>query len=573
MRKFILLLLINLLAVNTSFAAWHADDMARTRLDLEGSLQQRDMKSLRSDDGKTILTWIRGDRVDDHYSSVLHLQIFDKDGNAQFGDEGIIVCDKPTETSSNGYGLALTPDGDIVILYQDMRNDPVNKENAQMFIYRYNQQGQPVWDADGLTLTSIPHHYNTLCVSEDACALCIGDNGQIYAAIRQSEYLQNEGVECEINWQVVSLNDDGTVASDEPVILPAKVLSLHPAPGGDAFVIYDGDFEKKGFEAQRIDRNLTPQWQAPAIVEAYSQNEGGLIHFPSIETAADGGIILCYRQLQQDVSKGVWVMNHLTPEGEVLERSVAWNTSVEGDSDEGIMAVKGNDVFTSWVIRSQYMFYLLVNQMDADGNKMWDGDAADGLILEEMPTIDVEHNEWNYGYSPVKAIPVEDGWVLLYGICTDFNTANFMLTKFDDGGNTVWSRQICEDNFQSSGFSVCYDKQYAYIFFTQDVELDEHYQEIPGTGGMFVMCVDITGSEGTAIDEVPAQASVASTAIYTIDGKRVNQLQQGINIVRTTDENGVISIKKIIKQHKKISRIKWFWSIYLWKWIILTRSS
>ena len=37
MKKLILLFLTSLFAVSSSFAAWHADDMARTRLDLEGS--------------------------------------------------------------------------------------------------------------------------------------------------------------------------------------------------------------------------------------------------------------------------------------------------------------------------------------------------------------------------------------------------------------------------------------------------------------------------------------------------------------------------------------------------------
>ena len=548
MKNIILIFILNLLAVSSSFAAWHADDMAYTRLDKEGTQWQRSMKSLRTDDGKTIFTWIRGDRVDNHFSSVLHLQIFDGDGNAMFGDEGIIVCDKPTGTYSVDYGLALAPNGDIVIIYQDMRNDPDNLEKAQMFIYRYSQQGQPVWDADGLTFTTRPQHDNTILVEEDGCSLCISDDGQIYAAVRQLEYLQNDGVDCEIRWQLVSLNDDGTVASNEPVILPAKILALHAAPGGDAYVIYDGDFEQRGFEAQRIDRSLTTQWQAPAIVEAYSQDEGGLIHRPIIETADDGGIILCYRQLQQTESRGVWAMNHLTPDGEVLERSVAWNASIYGDSNTGIMGVRGNNVFTSWEITTQESFYLLVNQMDADGNKQWTGDAADGLTLEEMPRIDVEHNEWNYGYSPVKVIPVEDGWVLLYGISTDYNTANFMVTKFDDEGNTVWSRQICEDDFKSSGFSVCYDDQYAYIFFTQDPELDENYQVIPGSGGMFVMCVSISDEQPSAINEMPTDKSIVNTRVYTIDGKLIDQPQQGINIIRTTDENGVVNVKKVLKR-------------------------
>ena len=123
-----------------------------------------------------------------------------------------------------------------------------------------------------------------------------------------------------------------------------------------------------------------------------------------------------------------------------------------------------------------------------------------------------------------------------------------MVTKFDDEGNTVWSRQICEDDFKSSGFSVCYDDQYAYIFFTQDPELDENYQVIPGSGGMFVMCVSISDEQPSAINEMPTDKSIVNTRVYTIDGKLIDQPQQGINIIRTTDENGVVNVKKVLKR-------------------------
>ena len=55
----------------------------------------------------------------------------------------------------------------------------------------------------------------------------------------------------------------------------------------------------------------------------------------------------------------------------------------------------------------------------------------------------------------------------------------------------MWTKQICEDNFKSSGFSVTYDEKNAYIFYTQEEQYDDNWNVIPGTGGMFVMCVDI----------------------------------------------------------------------------------
>ena len=106
-------------------------------------------KTLRTDDGKIVLSWLRGERVAGEFSYQLHLQIFDAEGNAMFGDEGIIVCDKRTRTWTTDYALALASNGDILLGYTDIRNDP-NEENAESYLYRYTQQGNPVWGADGI---------------------------------------------------------------------------------------------------------------------------------------------------------------------------------------------------------------------------------------------------------------------------------------------------------------------------------------------------------------------------------------------------------------------------------------
>ena len=64
-------------------------------------------------------------------------------------------------------------------------------------------------------------------------------------------------------------------------------------------------------------------------------------------------------------------------------------------------------------------------------------------------------------------------------------------------------------------------------------------------GGMYVMCVDISGKM-TEIPEVKIAEGVESTEIYTIDGRCVDQLEQGVNIIRTTDANGNVTTTKVL---------------------------
>ena len=93
---------------------------------------------------------------------------------------------------------------------------------------------------------------------------------------------------------------------------------------------------------------------------------------------------------------------------------------------------------------------------------------------------------------------------------------------------------------------MAYDENHAYVFYTQEEEYDDNWEVIPGSGGMYVMCVDISGGQ-TSIDEVDV-ARANTTEIYTIDGRRVNKMENGnIYIVRTTDAQGHVTTTKVMK--------------------------
>ena len=96
MKKFFTFVVMAVFASAMMMAEWHASDVDAIQLDKEGADGQVQMKTLMTPEGNIVLTWLRGERVDNVFSYQLHLQVFDADGNAKFGDEGIIVCDKAT---------------------------------------------------------------------------------------------------------------------------------------------------------------------------------------------------------------------------------------------------------------------------------------------------------------------------------------------------------------------------------------------------------------------------------------------------------------------------------------------
>lgn len=527
MKKFFTVMAMAALAIGTAMAAWQPSDMEATRLDKEGTNGQVQMKTETTPDGKIVLSWLRPERTGDVFSYQLHLQVFDKQGNPQFGDEGIIVCDKPTRTWTTDYAMTLAPNGDILLAYNDIRNDVEYGEETEVYIYRYNQQGEPVWDADGILFPSWQMNENTFSAEDVAPAICVsGEN--IYVAAAHTEYFGGS----KTWWQVVRLNDDGTIAPAMEKSFESKILVMKPAPEGYVYCIYDN--ADLGMDGQMLNEILVNMWNDPITVEARQVSNGRFMPTPLTQVDADGGLFLSYRVLLGFT--GFQVVNYVTPEGEVLEVAPSLNGSEDGDAGTAAMGIKDDMAMVAW----EYDFgsyFMCANVVNAAGDYCWPDENFYGINLDE---------NYTWGFTPVKVIPREDGWVLLYGNSTSWNGANFMVVKIDDVGNTVWVKQICEDNFKSSGFSVAYDDKNAYIFYTQEEEYDQNYQVIEGSGGMFVMCVDIAGKT-TAVDEVKAAAQVVETEIYTIDGRRVSELQSGVNILRMTDANGNVTTRKVRK--------------------------
>ena len=538
-------------AMSTMMANWQPSDIDATKLDKEGANGQVQMKTLRTDDGKIVLTWLRGERVSNVFSYQLHLQLFDANGNAQFGDEGIIVCDKRTRTWTTDYGLALASNGDILLAYTDIRNDP-NEENAETYLYRYSQEGEPVWDADGILFPSGKIHENALSVEDVAPAICVSGNNTFVAA-NHSEYYMEEANEDNwspspwfpnqqmpdsvlVNnseWLIVVMDNDGMMRAEAPMSLDSKIVTMNPAPNGNIYLLYNN--QELGLDAQLLTHELNNQWEDPVTVEDRPLSSGMFMPTPLTALADDDVLFISYRVLTDFY--GFQVVNSLNPNGATSPEGVSLTGHFDGDAGTAQMGVKQDRAFVAW----EYAYsasekYMNVNVVDNNNNYFWTDEAMYGLYLDIS---------FDWGFTPVKVIPVSDGWVVLYGISTSWNGATFMVEKLDELGNTVWAKQICEDDFKSSGFSITYDENYAYIFYTQEEQYDDNWDVIPGSGGMYVMCVDIKGDH-TAINEVPTGEGIVSTEIYTIDGRRVNQLEKGINIVRTTDANGNVTTTKVL---------------------------
>ena len=331
MKKFFTFMVMAVFAMSTMMANWQPSDIDATKLDKEGANGQVQMKTLRTDDGKIILTWLRGERISNVFSYQLHLQLFDANGNAQFGDEGIIVCDKRTRTWTTDYGLALASNGDILLAYTDIRNDP-NEENAETYLYRYSQQGEPVWDADGILFPSGKIHENALSVEDVAPAICVSGNN-IFVAANHSEYYMEEANEDNwspspwfpnqqmpdsvlVNnseWLIVVMDNDGMMRAEAPMSLDSKIVTMNPAPNGNIYLLYNN--QELGLDAQLLTHELNNQWEDPVTVEDRPLSSGMFMPTPLTALADDDVLFISYRVLTDFY--GYQVITYLDENGKI----------------------------------------------------------------------------------------------------------------------------------------------------------------------------------------------------------------------------------------------------------------
>lgn len=438
---------------------WVANDMVPRFLNGNAGVTQ--LKTIRTDEGKIILTWIRpeGDYTSPFFSSKLHLQVFNADGSAVFSPEGIIVSEKPTMTYNTDYSVALASDGDILIAYWDVRDDNIQKERNEIYLYRYKQSGAPVWSRDGV-------HFEIEGMNDMAYAasptICVSA-GNIYVGA----YFYDDASH---NYQINRIDENGAPVWDRNLKLNAKGVVMYPCEDGDAYAVYGNG--SLGYEAVRLKADGTNAWSFPIPVESMAVGDSLYMKVPGVAVDGNGGLFLSYRVIFG--SAGYQAINHLSADGTTMPMSVNCNGIYGGDAGRFCIAARDSSALVAWAHKvdpSGTRGDLSVKMFKADGTALW----SDAVSI-------CENEEW--GVTPVAVIPRQDGWIILYGEGVTWNAARFNAQKLDNDGNTVWTRQLGSDMMLSSGFSVEYDADHAYIFYCyEDMSSDK--------GGMNVFCISL----------------------------------------------------------------------------------
>lgn len=553
MNRISTLITVLVLSASAAQAQWVPDDKAYTVVGKDSIYGQSGLKTLRTDDGKIVLTWLNHPTdvsyKDPNYGYHLYMQTFDKDGHPLLGKEGKVIVGRSTRSWYTDYSLEMAPDGNILISYSDTRYDP-DKQNVGNYLYCYTTEGEPVWSEDGIVAAAVfptlyGHTFSSLCP-----LVCVSGNN-IYGTIvanddykvkadstnwQPSPWFPDEEMPDSIdvhdaNFQVMRYNADGTYAWANTKTINTGSAWAYSGPDGGLYIVYvNGGY---GLSAILIDQDGNDVWKEPVSVVKETIGTSSYTTPPTVVPDDNGGLMLIYRVLKN--YGGYIACNHITRDGKVYEESLLANGTTDGDSNLPAIAVNGERAFVAFNYKDETSTSnLWINQLDIDGDYTWEGDSLLGYSLD---------NNESWGLKPVKIIPQSDGWVLLYGNLQSWNGANFYISKIDFEGKELWRKQIAESDFKSSGFSVVNDDKYVYIFYTCDMEIGDDWEQIPGEGGMRVMCVDISNVE-TGINSLNSNPTKTSRAIYNAQGVLVDNMNDaGLYIVR---ENG--TTRKIMKK-------------------------
>lgn len=554
MKKIITLFVAAILCVCGVRAQWTLSDKDYHIVGQDSIYGQSGLNSLVTPEGNIVLTWAAIPKgmmyTDPNYGYYLHLQMFDKNGNAKFGKDGIIVSDKPSRTYITDYTVNVADNGDLVLSFFDTRNDSAHQDQ-HVYAYRYNQNGEPVWDKDGIRFNATNTHVMN-GFEQDPSLIPSGDN--LYFGCYHNEYYKEKAdstnwspnpwidddqmpdfVDVEsAEYQLQRLNADGTIAWAKPKIFNVGGAWLFPAENGNLYVVYQSDIN--GLDAELIDKDGNSVWDGPVTIEDESLDAGNYFPAPTITSDGKGGLSIAYRRLLGWT--GYITINHLNADGSVYLDPVSANGTTDGDGSNPVLGTKDGKTLVLWCYEdTEGKKNMMVNEFNLDGSYAWADTLKYGRSLGK-------NDMW--GFKPVKVIPQKDGWVLLYGELTSWNGANFYCEKLDETGKTIWKKQIAENDFKSSSFSVVNADNNAYIFYTCDEEYDSDWNVIPGEGGMRVMMVDISDNISNGINSVRPNGNNSSSVVeyYKVDGTRVkNAASAGVYIVKSGDKVSKFIVK------------------------------
>ena len=520
MKQKLLLTTLALACASMVSAQWNTNANPRCIIPGDYHDAATNPKAIRTADGKTWIAfrqWDTAKTLDDGTQKKIffrnYVQLLDKDGVPMF-DEPLLVNDHCSPSWTSQYGFAVTADGCAVIGTADSRNEEDEMDDEyhafQPAFYKIDQEGNQLWGLDGITWEKFQSAPFTRIYT-------IGND--IFCQFTDTS-IENGGS------YMTRISQDGVELWDEPVPFYGQLLE------SDDSTMLCFDMTGDGSRVRKLNLDLEPVWDEDVIYDSYYYGGHDLNPY-KVASDGKGGAAVTFVREMGGFAHNIRVQ-YISADGELgfgLTGVDAYNAEEYDHNYCGISVNKDTEEilvdFQSQLAQGHETLSLA--KFNYYGDYLFDDH---GFRLGDKITT-------SYAWAQVGHAPMKNGdWIVAYRDVAGWGDEVLIVTRIDKDGNKIWKKTIGR-HLSISDISMISEDDATYFVWRE--------RGSSKSNGITIFRIfNADGSFKPTIQDGVATVALDQNApetYYTLDGKRLDAPQRGLNIVRRADG----SVEKTIR--------------------------
>ncbi|MCB2221122.1 MAG: T9SS type A sorting domain-containing protein [Bacteroidetes bacterium] len=413
--KTIILLFIGSIFMNLGiFAQWSNDPSVNNAMSSTPG-EQAIPKVATSINGITYLAWFSNESG--NYN--VRLQKLDVFGEIQWEEGGILISDHQAMTWLTDWDMTVDQEDCAILTFQDIRN-----VDNDVFAYRISPDGEFLWGADGIELSTGP-------AFDAAPKVCVTNSGNAIIAWSADQVVIRQKISPDGNklWGENGITLSGANTYSWPQLLPVgedDVIMKYFEDSGPLWA------PTRHVYAQRYDADGNEVWDNAAIIS----NAGGIAAwtqvFSFINDGNDGFFIAWHDNRTNPTMASIYVQ-HIGADGSVLLGDDGTEASLLSTRQHFYAHLAlppgSDDIFVFWneMDVDQNNRGIYGQKLSATGERLW-GDNAKKFI--EISPTDIY---------PYAAHNSNEDMVVFFEENPSANNAVIKAMRIDTDGNFVWT--------------------------------------------------------------------------------------------------------------------------------------
>lgn len=510
MKKFLTLTLALFGLAATASAQWSSE--GPIYISPMGHSGDDMVKADQAENGDFYVSWIE---TQGGYNLNVRMQRLDKDGNALWDKGGIGITNQITMSWCGDYDCKATPDGGAVVVWGDSRKDPEVRQSCIPYAYKVDKDGNQLWGLNGLELPcdGTGMTYSIFPIGEDVIvgyhSYADGDAGS------------------DMKYKVCKISGDG-------VILWTKDIAGtwgHFVPTSDGYWLI---YMTSKLVAQRFDSDGKPMFEDPITIQSTGAPDRGYVN---VKADGNDGFFVAYRRLLEHT--GLACIQHVEADGSKtmgLRAVDLYGTNEDGQHSSTIaLGFKPDkqEVLCAWEMTVSGS-ELRTNKLSFDGEYLLPEETGRRIAFSKTA------GKADWGFTACEVVPLEDGWMLLYGETNAWADVDLVAAKLDNDGNVVFKNVLMPSQDIMRTQSIVNDNDRRINFFWN---INNTNKNSLNSASVRAISISYDGKmEGaTGIQEV-ADKKVSAPEYYRLDGTKIDK-PSGVCIVRDSRGNRKINFK------------------------------